>query len=406
MHLNSAIAGLEQTNENKRQQAEIGNVMKNSNYSNVRQGGGKWKLWGSTKSGASCIVVLSLSLAGWQSSAQGLPYSEDFNSGAAPGLTVLDSLGMVISQPGTFTFPGGNTYRLEHPAIPSAGYVSGVGMARMSSWATSAYTTNHFQIMVDLLDLEESNVRQEFGINAHGRNFGPGTTTAYTFHYLPLADVLPGGSDGFTIERTFTEVFQSWMSGDYSGPYYDANWYPGCTSSKRYHLDPAKDYRLAFMGSGLRFEGRVYDLSDLSKPVCVVVCNYSGAAGGQYEFTNGTPGIQVQNIYGTNAIGEFGSYVGPCAATVDNFSVSETYSAYPGTPAVPSLSVTSLGGTNYVNWPGEVLGLWTMEQSPGLGAEAAWTDIPVWQVEYDAASGLRKYVATNSPMGFYRLRKL
>ena len=32
---------------------------------------------------------------------------------------------------------------------------------------------------------------------------------------------------------------------------------------------------------------------------------------------------------------------------LDNFSISETYSAYPGTPSVPSLGVTSAGGTNF-----------------------------------------------------------
>jgi hypothetical protein len=47
-----------------------------------------------------------------------------------------------------------------------------------------------------------------------------------------------------------------------------------------------------------------------------------------------------------------------------------------------------------------------MEQSTSLDTGAVWTDVPLWQIQYDAASGLRKHVATNSPMGFYRLRKL
>ena len=64
------------------------------------------------------------------------------------------------------------------------------------------------------------------------------------------------------------------------------------------------------------------------------------------------------------------------------------------------------GQVNIVAWPGETLGLWAMEQSASLDTEAAWTDVPLWMIEYDAASGLRKHVATNSPTGFYRLRKL
>ena len=363
--------------------------------------------WNSSHPGISSFTataVLLLMFLGWQSNSQTLPYSENFDSGTAAGWSTLDTLGMLLGQSGSVTFPGGNTCRLEHPAIPSADYLTSVGMARMSSWAPT-YTTNHFQMSVDLLNLEETLFRQEFGLNAHARNIGPGTTEAYTFHYLPLTDILAGAHDGFTIERTFTEVYQSWMPGDYPGPF-EGGFYPGGSSGQAYHLDSTKPYRLVFMGSGLRFEGRVYDLSDLSKPVCIVMCDYSAAAGGVYEFTNGSAGIQMQNIYGANAVPEVGLYTGPCAATVDNFSVAETYSAYPGTPSVPSLSVTSVGGTNFVNWPGEVPGLWAMEQSPALDAGAVWTNVPLWLIHYDASSGLRKHAATNSPMGFYRLRKL
>jgi hypothetical protein len=359
-----------------------------------------------------CIAaaVLSLLFLGRQSTAQTLPYSENFDTGTAVGWYVLDTLGLMIGQPGSVSFPGGNSYRLEHPAIPSQDYITSVGMARMSSWAPT-YTTNHCQVSVDLLDLQQYDLpipfRQEFGLNVQARTVGSGTTAAYTFHYLPLAGV-PGftdATDGFVIERTKTEVFQSWMGGDWNGTN-GLPWYPGCVASQPYHLDPAKDYRLVFMVGGLHLEGRVYDLADLSKPVLITDCDYSGAAGGEYEFTNGLVGIQVQNIYGTNAAAEEGSYTGPCAATVDNFSVSETYSAYPGTPSVPSLSVSSSDGTNIVAWPGETLGLWAMQQSPAIGAGEAWTDVPLWLIEYNAASGLRKHIATNSPMGFYRLRKL
>ena len=346
------------------------------------------------------LAVLSLLLSGWQANAQTLPYAEDFNSGTAVGWSVLDTLGMLLSQPGSVTFPGGNTYSLAHPAIPSQAYISSVGMARMSSWAPT-YTTNHFQMSVDLLDLDETAQLQEFGLNAHARDTGPGTTKAYTFHYLPLAAL--GLWDGFIIEYTSTEVYQSWMSGnlDTNGAPGDLiGWYQGCNSSQQYHMDTSKHYRMVFLGSDQRFEGRVYELPDLSKPV--VICVVHNTVG----FTNGLAGIQVQNIYGANAVPEVGQYTGPCAATVDNFAVSETYSAYPGTPSVPSLSVSSSGGTNIVTWPGEVLGVWAMQESPALGAGEVWTDVPLWQIKYDAASGLRKHIATNSPMGFYRLRKL
>jgi len=379
--------------------------MKNSNNYPNGQIPCKWKSSHSVISAFTAIAVLSLLLLGGQSKAQTLPYSQDFNSGSAAGWSTLDPLGALLGQPGSVTFPGGNTYRLEHPAIPSQAYISSVGMARMSSWAPT-YTTNHFQMSVDLLDLDETLLRQEFGLNAQARDVGPGTTKAYTFHYLALSGLIPDAYDGFIIERTSGEVYQSWMPGEYGGPLFPTGWYPGCNSSEPYHLDPVKDYRMVFMGSDLRFEGRVYELPDLSKPVVICVVNYTSAAGSANEYTDGLAGIQVQNIFGANAVPEIGQYTGPCAATVDNFSVSETYSAYPGTPSVPSLSVNSAGGTNIVAWPGEVLGLWAMEQSPALGAGAVWTDVPLWLIQYDAASGLRKHAATNSPMGFYRLRKL
>jgi hypothetical protein len=379
--------------------------MKNSSNSPSGQTPRKWKSWHSVISSLTTAAVLSLLLLGWQSHAQTLPYTEDFNSGTASGWSVLDTLGSYIGQPGSVSFPGGNTYRLEHPAIPSQEYISSVGMARMSSWAPT-YTTNHFQISVDLLDLDETEQLQEFGLNAHGRNIGPGTTEAYTFHYLPLGPL--GLWNGFILERTSTEVYQSWMSGNFSTNDYSGliGWYDGCNSSQQYTMNPTKDYRMVFIGSDLRFEGRVYELPDLSKPVVICVVDFNWAAGGAYGYTNGLAGIQVQNTYGANAVPEVGQYTGPCAAAVDNFAVSETYSAYAGTPSVPGLSVSSLGGTNIVAWPGEVLGLWAMEQSSALDAGAVWTDVPLWLIQYDAASGLRKHVATNSPMGFYRLRKL
>jgi hypothetical protein len=374
--------------------------MKNSISPPRGQLPGKRKSRHSAISGFTAVAVLSLLLSGGQANAQTLPYAENFDAGTAAGWSVLDTLGLYIGQPGSVTFPGGNTYSLAHPAIPLQAYISSVGMARMSSWAPT-YTTNHFQISVDLLDLNQTAQFQEFGLNAHARDIGPGTTKAYTFHYLPLA--FAGLWDGFIIENTSTEVYQSWMSGnlDTNGaPGELIGWYQGCNSSQQYHMDSTKDYRMVFLGSDLRFEGRVYELPDLSKPV--VICVSHNTVG----FTNGLAGMQVQNIYGANAEPAVGQYTGPCAATVDNFSVTETYSAYPGTPSVPSLGVSSSGGTNIVTWPGEVLGLWAMEQSPELGAGAVWTDIPLWLIKYDAASGLRKHVATNSPMGFYRLRKL
>ena len=373
--------------------------MKNSNYSPPRQLPYNRKSSHSVISTFTATAVLSLWLFGSQSNAQTLPYSENFDSGTAVGWSTLDTLGALIGQSGSITFPGGNTYNLAHPAIPSQAYISSVGMARMSSWAPT-YTTNHFQMSVDLLDLDETAQLQEFGLNAHARDIGPGTTAAYTFHYLPLGPL--GLWNGFILEYTSGEVWQSWMSGNFSTNDYSGliGWYDGCNSSQPYTMDPAKDYRMVFLGSDLRFEGRVYELPDLSKPV--VICVVANTVG----FTNGLAGIQVQNVFGANAVPEVGQYTGPCAATVDNFAVSETYLAYPGTPSVPSLSVSSPGGTNIIAWPGEVLGLWAMEQSPALDAGAAWTDVPLWLIQYDATSGLRKHVATNSPMSFYRLRKL
>ena len=333
-------------------------------------------------------------------------FSDDFNDGNAEGWETLDPLGALAGEAGSVTFPGGNACRLEHPAISQQAYISSVGMARMSFWRPDVIMASQFQMSVDLLDLDQTTRRQEFGLNAQARDLGPGTTVCYLFHYLPVEGLLPGARNGFEIARTFGEVYQSWMTGDYSGPYPDNNWYPGCNSSKPYTLDPAKDYRIVFLGSDLRFEGRVYNLADLSKPVCVVVSNFSQASGGAYDFKDGTPGLQVQNLFGANAAGETGLYTGPCAATLDNFAVSDTYSAYPGTPDVPSLSVLLAEGKTVIAWPGENLGLWAMQRSPALGEGAEWKDVNLWEIEYDAASGLRKHLVAEAPMAFYRLRKL
>lgn len=120
-----------------------------------------------------------------------------------------------------------------------------------------------FYMSVDLVDWQESD--QAVGFLARLSNVGLGMSSGYSFTYqVQDTDISISRIDG----ETPTDL-------------------PG--ASENIFLDPAKDYRLVFMGVGDQFEGRVYDLADLSTPVAV-------SRGTDSTYASGTNGLVVADI--------------------------------------------------------------------------------------------------------------
>src|ERR1041384_1192367 len=81
---------------------------------------------------------------------------------------------------GTWTFPGGNTYRIQAAASPNPG---ALGPARAASLLPNVYS--NFYVAVDVIDWYDT-IRQAFGILARLGSVGLGTTTGYVLTYQEL----------------------------------------------------------------------------------------------------------------------------------------------------------------------------------------------------------------------------
>src|SRR4051794_16808059 len=106
--------------------------------------------------------------------------SDDFSDGndtANPAWTHNQPLSGFGSG-GTWTFPGGNSYRIQAATpSPSPGTL---GPARVASILPNVYSK--FYLSVDVLDWDDT-LDQAFGILARLENIGLGTTTGYVFTY-------------------------------------------------------------------------------------------------------------------------------------------------------------------------------------------------------------------------------
>jgi len=101
--------------------------------------------------------------------------------------------------------------------------------------------TGNFAVSFDVVDWDDS-LGQSFGALARIRNLGRGTANGYAFFYFP-------GSHTAAINRIDNErgIF--------------------IPNNAAVALDPAKDYRFVFSGTGSSLNGRIYDLADLTSPL-------------------------------------------------------------------------------------------------------------------------------------------
>src|SRR5438876_7261582 len=203
---------------------------------------------------------------------------DDGNDTANPAWTHHDPIGDSIGGTyGSWTFPGGNTYRLQASAD-----LVGAGPGRIASTLTNVYSD--FYTTVDVVDWDDT-LDQGFGILARLENVGPGTTTGYVFTYQEL-------DHSVSISKITNEA---------------ANDLPGTSTSIT--LFRTNAYRFVFTGQGTNFEGRVYQLPDTDNAIVTV-------SGSDDTYTSGIGGLLVyDNSSGGSATAD---------ATYDNYFAAET----------------------------------------------------------------------------------
>jgi hypothetical protein len=237
-------------------------------------------------------LVLAIMLAAFAHHvALGQNFSDDFNDGNDTGWTrynVLQQLGM----PGTYTFPGGNSYNIESPQhyIPAQAQFGG---GRAGSIVNSTSTGfDNFRLTVDVTDWNDGR-EYVFGPIARTTTPGLGTTDGYL---LILHD--------FQLLRIEGEAPNSEELG-----------------TTDIEMPADRDFRIVYSGVGTQLNALVYNLADLSTPLggfSVDAANY-GPAPTPAPYMTGAVGLIVAQADQPDdpapPPGE------PYAATFDNFRV-------------------------------------------------------------------------------------
>jgi len=219
--------------------------------------------------GSLTALAAGLALLGGQSKA--FAQADNFNDGndtANPAWTHQDpladpSLGGIPHL--TYSFPGGNTYRMQAAGrdTPNIGLPAAVGPARGGS--TLSADLSSFYISVDVVGWTTT-LNSAFGILARIATPGLGATVGYSFTYQ---------TDDHDVQISrITGENPSEVTG----------------TLKSITLDPLKQYRMVFQGVGTNFEGRIYDLTDLTTPLIVVYgtdATYSHGVSGLLVYDNG-----------------------------------------------------------------------------------------------------------------------
>lgn len=278
-----------------------------------------------------------------------LAQTDNFDDGNDIGWTRYDPLAGPVGSPlGTWSFPNGG-YRVQSAASPAP---SSLGPARIASVRNDVTYTN-FYLAVDVVSWNDT-LRQAFGLLSQLGSIGLGTTHGYVFSYQAV-------SHNVQISRILNEAAT------------------GISPAAAVTFDPAKKYRMVFIGIGSSMEGRVYELPDGKTPIITV-----SASDGTYP--SGVAGLLVyDNSSGKNA---------PADVTFDNYLGTDTE------PPPLTFELNGFGEFN-VSWPVSVTGF-TLQSSPNL-VPGNWTNI---------TDGVRQindtYIYTDFPVTdikYFRLRK-
>ncbi len=180
--------------------------------------------------------------------------SDDFNDGDAVGWTELIPLAGVGGT-GSFSIPGGNTYRMQAAASPNQ---NDLGPSRIGALREDVTYTDFYQ-SIDLVNYDQA-LDQNIGMLARVKEPGLGTLDGYSLTYNP------------TDQRMFFTVIT-----DEEG----VN-----LTDVEVLLDPGTPVRLVFQVVGDLFTCEVFELSDLTAPVAVMEFSDS-------TYPSGTNGIFV-----------------------------------------------------------------------------------------------------------------
>lgn len=200
--------------------------------------------------------------------------SDDFNDGDDAGWTRMSPLAG-IGGTSAYSFPGGNSYRIQVGASPNA---AAVGQSRGGSLRADV---NHsaFRVSVDVVAADAS-LEQDIGILARVTNPGLGTLNGYSA----------------TFDTDEGRVYLGRVDGEQ----------PVVMDSVEVPLDAAKDYRIVFHGFGGQFLVEVFDVADLTTTIGTVV-------GFDDLYASGSTGL----------FGNAGLAEGTVDVTFDNFEAAE-----------------------------------------------------------------------------------
>jgi hypothetical protein len=303
--------------------------------------------------------------------------TDNFNDGndttPAPAWTRYDPiqiLGQIFINPAvppqnTWSFPGGNTYRLQASVSVDPG---NFGPGRVAS--VRPVVQSNFRVAVDIVDWDAFQ-DQAIGVLTRLSDIGPGSTDGYALTY----QVADGDID-------ISKVTNEQPSG------------VAVSGEDSFVMDPAKDYRFVFTGQGSTLRALVFELPETMNPLVDCLGSDASYAAG------------VNALLGFDNSGGFGT----ADVTFDNYS---------DTPiANPNVSLTlgsGPGGEVTITWPAQIEGVWVLETTSTLGG--AWSTVTTTtaggaasKIIYDPVTGKNTYTGpapiTAGTSAYYRLRRL
>jgi len=255
--------------------------------------------------------------------------TDDFNDGNSSGWTEVDPLSGVVA-PGTYSFPGGNTYRMQGVVSPNQEVL---GPSRIGALRQDVSYTDFYQT-IDVVDFDQT-LDQNVGLLARVKEPGLGTLDGYSFTYNPFDQ----------------HMFFSVITDEEGTNLADIE----------VLLDPGTPVRLVLQGNDDAFKCEVFALSDLTTPVAVMETSDT-------TWTTGTGGIFV--------VADENESAQPTDCTFDNyFAAAEK----PENPTEVSIVSFEIDGEELViefsSRAGESYGVWN---SP---------DLVNWQEVEDSIAG-------------------
>jgi hypothetical protein len=257
----------------------------------------------STSSQLNCLFALAALSLVTGLPLQALAQSDDFNDGndtTPVAWTHYDGISTIFggSAQDTWSFPGGNTYRLQAIASGDPGTV---GPARVSSFPTNIYTD--FYAAVDVVNWDNT-YSQAMGLLGRTGDFSaPGIPRTRGYMFIYVNGAVSAGTDNFiAIARLQNDAQTRGIPGS-----------SGTTAEVHgVNLNPSNKYRFVFMAKGTHLEGRVYQLPDTHTPIAVVSAN---TAGDLVQHSSGKCGVLAFNVADGFSI----DFAGPADATFDNY---------------------------------------------------------------------------------------